>query len=190
MPRYPQDAGVTVYLSTPGFTAVELQAIEDGILAWNSQTNNSGVQFHIVRIANAPPAFPPGHAVTIVFNPQINPTGEAAAETETSHYWNAQGMVVLNAMTFYGNIRQGWSEAVPAFIRALASHETGHALGLDHANCSYTLSIMTESVHSSSVITNCDNVGINGHSNYPPSSCPSCPWADYSECPSNLRKCD
>jgi hypothetical protein len=43
--RFPQNAEVTVYLNTTGFTSDEVKAIKTGFEDWNN-TNNSGRQRH------------------------------------------------------------------------------------------------------------------------------------------------
>jgi hypothetical protein len=170
----------TSNLNTPtGFSQSEINAIEAGIADWNGQPNSSDISYIFFRTPN-PPALPATHAVIVNFSP---PNSSAAAEVQTFSHGPGSGLIVYNVMTFHGNIRVGDPTALFDFVRALARHETSHTLGLNNSNCINSVTYIP--VTSSNNISPCDNQKINTQPQYPPTSCPSCPWADYSDCPSN-----
>jgi len=184
-PRYPPGSTVTVYMNTTnintasGFSLAEIEAIEAGIGDWNGQPNNANITYVFVRTPN-PPSLPPTHAVIANFSAPVDP--DAVAETQAFSHGPGSGTVVYNVMTFHGSIRLGLD--LFAYVRAVARHETAHTLGLNNSTCPGSIT-NDSALTSSSNISDCDNNRINEDVFYSPSTCPSCPWADVSECPSN-----
>jgi hypothetical protein len=185
-PRYPEGSIVTVYINTSnmnaatGFSQSEIAAIEAGIGDWNGQPNSANITYTFVRTLN-PPSPPPSHAVIVNFSPPIS--SAAVANVQPFSYGRGSSTIIYHVMTFHGNIRVGDPANLFAYVRGLARHETAHTLGLDNSNCMG--SVTRVPVTAANSISNCDNQRINSDPRYAPTTCPSCPWADYTECPSN-----
>ena len=166
-PRFPFLASVTAYIdTTTGFTELEMQGIEDGILEWNNQPNTTGVQFNVVRTPN-PPSLPPAqHMILVQYQDEESSTAMAGTQT-----FSANGFV-YNVMTFFKNIRMVPSPASqyqPPLLRSLGKHETGHTLGLDNADdCDPGTTIMRLAINGETFISSCDNDKISADPAYPP----------------------
>jgi len=138
-----------------------MQQIQNGINDWNDQTNTSGVHFNVVVSAN-PPTLPPNDH-TVVINFDDHPSTVAVADTQTYN----SGSTVYNVMTFHNNIRSGNPDYLPAFVREVSRHETGHTLGLANADdCPAGSTIMHLGTAGETFITTCDNWAVSGDPAY------------------------
>lgn len=180
--RFPQNQPVTVYMDmSSGFTEIEAQSIEIGILDWNGWTNLSGIRFTVIR--NNLPA--PGTPNTIIVSYADYPGASAMAAT-VIHRGGIGNNDVSMTMTFFNQIRNnhGQPETQPPFLRGIARHEGGHALGLDHGDCPLGSNIMRFNPGGSeNFITSCDNETLNtDYLNYPPPPPSPTPPPDPNQC--------
>ena len=171
--RFPQNAQVTVYLNTTGFTTEEIAAIKAGLEDWNTQANNSGVKYNVVQTTN-PPAVGGNNTIVAYFiNQSATSNGGAALDM---HSGSVNGSpVVYGELRFWNNIRSGTPSLLAGFLRATSRHEGGHGLGLENADvpnedgviCPPGSTIMRPSDNQETFITACDNAKINTQSSYP-----------------------
>ena len=172
--RFSAGTYVSVYIdANAGLTPVVIDSMTIGIQDWNSQSNSSGVSYHVSVTSNLPS---PGTNNTIIVSyvdEYSNSTGGSFINMHQSSGPN--GISVYGEMVFYKNIRQGAPSFLPTYIRNLGRHEAGHGFGLGNADdCPLGSTIMNPSNTSETFITNCDNDTISSQTAYaPPPSTPT-----------------
>ncbi len=164
--KIPQDVTVNVYIdANSGFTSTEQDMIKQGIESWNSQTNNTNIAYVVTTTSNLPASGTP-NTIVVGYNDSFSSTATAGVQMFSGS--NSNGPTVSGVMTFNKNIRVGTPATLPAFVRGVAKHETGHTQGLDNAsNCPPGSTIMNLSSEGEGQITACDNAAINDDAAYP-----------------------
>ncbi len=105
---------------------------------------------------------------TLLLSGSTTNNGARIVPQELARKRLTRGLWFITQMTFFQNIRNGLAEYLPAFIRSVARHESGHTLGLDHPdNCSPGSTIMLLG-NGETFITACDNNKIKTDPTYPP----------------------
>ena len=180
-PRFPPGTTVNVFIdSGSGFQGNETLWVQQGILAWNGQPNNSGITFNVTITATPPPV---GTNNTVIV--RFENTSGSPASTSMHRGSSPTGPVVYGEMFFRNPIRDIYVQTNESFVRETAAHETGHVLGLDNAvNCSMGSTIMNPETFVEDLINECDNAAINSDPNYPPPTPPQ-PIHCVNVCPSN-----
>lgn len=161
--RFPQGAQVSVYIdANAGFTPNEQQEIKDGIQSWNTQQNDSQVNFNVTVATTLPPIGTP-NTIRVDYNDNYSNVAIAVTNMHRS------GTANYAEMIFYKNIRSGAPATLPAFVRSTARHEPGHTLGLDNANnCPPGSTIMNLDFSRENFITSCDNNSVSSEPGYQP----------------------